>query len=92
MLYGNHDFKPNGKLDHNKFKGKIYNLLLRSHTELKIWDDYFARAYQETAAVRYSHQKFYKAMQECEDDLFLCDNGKVYIPCEHELMEFLGYR
>lgn len=91
MQYGSHDFTPHGKLDKSKFKS-IANLNLRSHTELRLWDDYFARAYSEKPLVKYSHATFYAMMGNCDDDLFLCDNGKIYIPCEHELMEFVGYR
>lgn len=91
MRYGNHEFTPNGKLNKRKFKS-LANLNLKSHTELKMWDDYFARAYKEEPDIKYNYREFYSAMEESEDDLFLCDNGKVYIPCEHELMEFVGYR
>lgn len=90
MRYGNQKFFSNGKLDKTKVK-TLANVNLRSHTELKMWDDYFAKAYEEEPTVRYNYHEFYSAMEGCEDDLFLCDNGKVYIPCNHELMEFLGY-
>ena len=91
MKYGNHEFIPYGNLDKRKFK-ELWNLNLRSHTELKMWDLYFARIYGEEPDIVYSHIDFYIVMGNCEDDMFLCDNGKVYIPCEHELMEFIDYQ
>ena len=91
MRYGNHEFIPNGNFNKRKFKS-LANLNLRSHTELKMWDDYFARAYKEEANVNYNYHEFYAAMEDSDADMFLCDNGKVYVPCEHELMEFVGYR
>ena len=92
MQYGIYNFEPYGKLDKNKFKG-IANLNLRSHTELKIWDEHFTRAFNEKPLIKYDYHNFYAAMNDSEADLFLCEeNGKIYIPCNHELMEFAGYR
>lgn len=91
MKYGKHDFTPIGKFDKRKIKS-IANLNLLSHTELKMWDEHFTKCFNEIPDTFYKHSDFYAAMNECEDDLFLCDNGKVYCPCEHELMEFIGYR
>ena len=89
--YGGHYFKPHGKFDPDKYKS-LYNINLRSHTELKLWDDYFANTYKEKPIMVYNYNAFYTAMQNADDDIFFCDNGKLYIPCQHELMEFLGYR
>lgn len=91
MRYGNHEFTPNGKLDKKKFK-TLANLNLRSHTDLRMWDEYFAKAYGEEPDVYYDYQEFYAAMGNSNADLFWCDNGKVYVPCNHELMEFAGYK
>lgn len=89
--YGGHFFKPNGRLD--PVKGTtLANIHLYSHTELKMWDKTSASAFKEQPAVLYDHDSFYAAMKNAKDDIFLCDNGKQYIPCSHELMEFLGYR
>jgi hypothetical protein len=44
MKYGNHEFAPNGKFDKKRFK-ELSDLDLKSRTELKMWDEYFARAY-----------------------------------------------
>lgn len=89
--YGEHYFKPNGKIDPVR-GATLANINLRSHTELRMWDKYFATALCEEPAMWYEHDGFYTAMNDCDDDIFLCDNGKQYIPCNHELMEFIGYR
>lgn len=92
MKYGKHTFEPAGKLDQKKCKS-IANIMLKSHnTNIKMRDDNFTKAYGEKPEKRYSHKEFYKAMGDVDADIFLCDDGKQYIPCEHELMEFLGYR
>ena len=37
----------------------------------------------------YNWEKFYEASGDSQLDLFRCvENGKVYVPCEHELFEF----
>ncbi|MBR4608075.1 MAG: hypothetical protein IKO41_17855 [Lachnospiraceae bacterium] len=92
MTYGAYNFIPAGKLDMSKIR-EIADLLLRSHTSLRMWDGHFARAYDEVPSCSYSHAEFYEAMNDAPDDLFMCEEtGKLYVPCEHELMEFLGYR
>lgn len=38
----------------------------------------------------YSWGKFYEASHDSPLDLFRCvENGKLYVPCEHELFEFI---
>lgn len=38
----------------------------------------------------YNYKEFYNAMKNSEFDLFRCvDNGKLYVPGEHELFEFI---
>lgn len=38
----------------------------------------------------YSHEAFYEASPEKECDLFRCvENGKLYIPCENDLQEYI---
>ena len=37
----------------------------------------------------YSWKGFYEASNDNQMDLFRCvENGKLYVPCEHELFEF----
>lgn len=38
----------------------------------------------------YSWDAFYQASDDNQLDLFRCvENGKLYVPCEHELFEFI---
>lgn len=38
----------------------------------------------------YSHKAFYAASDNDPCDIFRCiENDKLYIPCEHELFEFI---
>lgn len=89
--YGGYKFISAGKFDRRKFH-TLANLRLRSHTELKLWDGYFAMAFNEEPSTQYNHEAFYEAMNNSEDDIFLCvEDLKFYVPCEHELMVFEGY-
>ena len=37
----------------------------------------------------YSHAEFYNASRDSKMDIFRCiDNGKLYVPCAHELFQF----
>ena len=37
----------------------------------------------------YSWKDFYSASNDSQLDIFLCkENGKLYVPCEHELFQF----
>lgn len=38
----------------------------------------------------YSHDAFYAASPDKECDLFRCvENGRLYLPCEHDLQEYM---
>lgn len=88
--FGNYTFKPNGKL---KKIDSICELILRTDRNLRIWDKQSEQFFNLPASKLYSHKSFYEAMGNSEDDLFLCiENGKTYLPCEHELFQFEGYR
>lgn len=39
----------------------------------------------------YSYDSFYAASPDMECDLFRCvENGKLYLPCENDLQEYMG--
>ena len=47
----------------------------------------------DVGKAEYSFKEFYKASGDNEADIFLCvENGKQYIPCENELMEYQPFR
>ena len=88
--YGAFHFVPYKKL---KSGVSLAEILLRNHTELRLWDDHFMQAYGEVPSQKYSHSDFYEASEDSDKDIFLClENLKLYIPTSHELMEFCGYR
>ncbi len=85
--YGGKHFIPHSKL------GKVNclsNLLLRSDVELGFFDSDWGN---RKIKYKYSHKKFYEAMGDSDMDIFKCvENGKLYIPCEHELFIYDGRR
>lgn len=85
--YGGKHFKPHSKLGKVK---EIAELLLEADPELGFFDaDYNGRKMK----FQYNHDAFYKAMNDSEMDVFLCvENGKLYVPCEHELFIYKGKR
>lgn len=87
--YGGMHFIPHSKLE------KIYflsDILLRSDFELGFHDyDYPEKG--RRSKFPYSHKSFYEAMNGSPMDIFRCiENGKLYIPCEHELFIYEGRR
>lgn len=82
--YSNYHFEPERNLKECEDKN-LYTLSkhLRSDRELGMCD-YDWKKYN------YSLKKFYKASCGSKCDLFRCvENGKLYIPGEHELFEFI---
>ena len=70
----------------------IATLLLRTDRELGFFD----YEYPEHNLIKkfpYSHTDFYNSMDNSKADIFQCvENGKLYIPCEHELFIYEGRR
>lgn len=85
--YGGFHFIPHSKL------GVIYSLtdiILRSDPEMGFLDRDYPGIKSKYA---YSHDGFYKAMNDSNMDIFKCvENGKLYIPCNHELFIYEGMR
>ena len=82
--YSNYHFEPERNLKECEDKN-LYTLSkhLRSDRELGMCD-YDWKIYN------YSLKKFYTASCGSKCDLFRCvENGKLYIPGEHELFEFI---
>ena len=87
--YGRKHFIPYAKL--TKFEN-LAILLLRSDKELGFFDFEYPE-YGFIKKFPYSHAGFYDAMENSEADIFKCvENGKLYIPCEHELFIYEGRR
>lgn len=86
FVYGNYHFIPYRRLTDYE---KNFNYVLRNtakDTELGIMNYDVPQARQP-----YDHSEFYVMSTEKTCDIFLCtDNGKLYIPCENELMRWIG--
>lgn len=85
--YGDKHFVPHSKL------AEFLNLaiiILCSDKELGFFDfNYPEKNYIQKFP--YSRTGFYDAMEQSEADVFQCvENGKLYIPCEHELFIYEG--
>ncbi len=87
--YGGKHFVPHSKLA--KFK-ELAILILRTDRELGFFD-YDYPEHNLIKKFPYSHAEFYNAMDNSEADVFQCvENGKLYIPCVHELFIYEGRR
>lgn len=85
--YGGYHFIPYSKI--GKFKS-ISDIVLISDTELGFFDNDYDERKQKFP---YSYQEFYNAMNHSDMDVFKCiENGKLYVPCFHELFIYQGNR
>jgi|GEM_PF-1959602 len=89
--FAGYHFLPDGKLE---MEGRtLSDLIFKNHTDLRLWDEGFAKCYGIEPVMKYDMNLFYTVMENSDADIFLClEDGKRYVPCEHELMEFRGYR
>lgn len=87
--YGGMHFVPFAKLCHEV---KLADIICRSDRGLGFVDFH----YQKIGILQkfpYSYADFYEAMKGSEMDIFKCaENGKLYIPGEHELFIYEGCR
>lgn len=85
--YGGKHFVPHSKLGK---VNSITDIKLRSDIALGFFDSDWA---ERIVKFKYSYKDFYKAMGNSEMDIFKCiENGRLYIPCEHELFIYEGMR
>lgn len=87
--YGGYHFLPVGVVNNSK----PFEYIAR-HTatdkSLGLWGNEYTNHYGKNKA-DYKHKEFYKACNGIPCDIFKClENGKVYIPAEHELFEYTG--
>lgn len=83
--YNGYHFEPVRKLKESEKKNIcIFSKHIRSDRELGICD------YKvDWKKHNYSWKDFYSASNDSQLDVFLCtENGKLYVPCEHELFQF----
>lgn len=78
-------FKPERKLRKDEKKDICtFSKHIKSDTELGMCD---YEVYWKKC--NYSWKKFYEASCSCLDVFRCIENGKFYVPCEHELFEFI---
>ncbi len=84
--YGGYHFTPERQLTQSESSLSSISKHQRIDTELGFCkEDY---AYESKFG--YSYESFYEAATEKEFDLFRCEeNGKLYIPCENDLQEYV---
>lgn len=86
--YGGKHFIPVRQF--TKKDGDLFKIThrLRSDRELGFFQaDYYGKASKK---VDYSHKDFYAASTDKNCDIFRCiENGKLYVPCEYELQEYM---
>lgn len=84
---GGHHFEPCGKL---RKVNDFSELVLVSDEELGFFDSSWGG---RTVRHLYNRRAFYLQMGDSDQDIFRClENGRLYVPCEHELFRFEGYR
>lgn len=85
--YGGKHFVPHSKLEDG---ATIFNVNLRTDFELGFFD-YDSPHARHRMKFQYNHENFYKAMHNCEMDIFECvENGKLYIPGNDTLFIYEG--
>ena len=86
FMYNGYHFEPERKLRESEKKDfKTFSKHIKSDRVLGMCD------YKvEWKKNDYSWEKFYETSCDSQLDLFRCvENGKLYVPCEHELFEFI---
>jgi hypothetical protein len=80
--YGGYNFFPVRKLESSESGFFAISKRISIDTELGLCEE----GYAYPSKFPYSYEDFYKAADGHEYDLFRClDNGKIYIPCHHDL-------
>ena len=80
--YGNYNFFPVRKLEGSESGFFAISKRIAIDAELGLCEE----GYAYPSKFPYSYEDFYKAVGGHEYDLFRCvENGKIYIPCHHDL-------
>jgi len=86
--YGGKHFIPVRKFTQQD--GDFYTITRRLRSDLTLGffqADYYG---EESKKVDYSHKNFYAAATDKTSDIFRCvENGKLYVPCQYELQEYM---
>ena len=90
FVYGGKQFIPVRQF-HGK-EGDFFAITCRLRTDLELGffqEDYYGKGSKKAD---YSHESFYAASTDKNCDIFRClENGKLYVPCEYELQEYMEH-
>lgn len=87
--YGGYHFLPVG-LVNASFAFEYISKHIATDKSLGLWCNAYSKHYGKNK-VDYTHNGFYKACNNIPCDIFKCiENGKVYLPSDHELFEYTG--
>ena len=84
--YGGYHFVPERQLMAHENSFQAVSHRLRTDREL----GFCRKGYAYESKFNYSYDEFYMASTDKECDLFRCvENGKLYIPCQNDLQEYM---
>lgn len=88
--YNGYHFESERKMKNSEKKDIVtFASHIRHDRELGMCDSDVDDYDYEWKKHNYSWKEFYEASGNSKVDLFRCvENGKLYVPCEHELFEF----
>lgn len=85
FLYQGFHFKPAGKFTEKDGDFFAITKRLKRDVELGMMEADYGQQKRP-----YSHKAFYEASPVKDADIFIClENQKVYVPCQHELQQYL---
>ena len=87
--YGGYHFLPVGVV-HATLSFEYISKHIATDKSLGLWGNAYVEHYGKNK-VDYKHKEFYKACNKIPCDIFKClENGKEYLPADHELFEYIG--
>ena len=82
--YGGKHFRPE-----RHFRKNETFMVIAKHQRTDLELGFCEKGYAYPSKYPYTHESFYEAAKS-DYDLFRClENGKLYIPCEHDLQEYM---
>lgn len=87
--YGGYHFLPVGIVN-TALSFEYISKHITTDKSLGLWCNAYVNSYGKNK-VDYNHKEFYKTCNKIRCDIFKClENGKVYLPADHELFEYTG--
>lgn len=87
FLYQGFHFKPAGQFTEKD--GNFFDITKRLKRDVEL--GMMEEGYSGQQKCSYSYEAFYEASPVKDADIFIClENQKEYVPCQHELQQYLG--